>query len=419
MMKKQIVTFFLMLLPVVASAETVIIDGICYNLNDENNVAEVTRNPNKYVGEIVIPDTVSYEGVEFCVTAIKDGAFEECIALTSVTIPNSVTSIGYEAFKGCSDLASISIGDNVVLIDGYAFFGCSSLTSVTIPNSVRAICYRAFEGCSSLTSITIPEGVYVIDACVFKGCSSLSSVTLPNSISFIDDEAFRECSSLASITIPDNVYTIGEIAFLGCTSLASVTIGTNVTSIGLGAFARCTGLTSVVIPDGVERIGESAFAYCSNLTTVSIGSGVKFIMQKAFESCPNLKDFYCYSEYVPYTGVLVFRESYIEKATLHVQEPSDYDNREPWKNFEKIEALADITGLNGIQSDGIRVQAIGGLLTIEGAVEGTPVIVYDTTGRLLASAMTTKQAARIATPLRKGAVAIVKVGDRVEKVVMK
>ena len=142
-------------------------------------------------------------------------------------------------------------------------------------------------------------------------------------------------------------------------------------------------------------------------------------MQKAFESCPNLKDFYCYSEYVPYTGVLVFRESYIEKATLHVQEPSDYDNREPWKNFEKIEALADITGLNGIQSDGVRIQAVGGVLAIEGAVEGTPVIVYDTTGRLLASAMTTKQAARIATSLRKGAVAIVKVGDRVEKVVMK
>ena len=148
---------------------------------------------------------------------IAGGAFNDCSALTSVTIPNSVTSIGESAF-----------------------WGCSSLTSVTIPNSVTSIGYEAFRGCSALTSVTIPNSVTSIENGMFEGCSALTSVTIPNSVTNIENRAFRYCSSLTSVTIPNSVTSIGRSAFWGCTSLKSVTIPNSVKEIGEEAFDEHT-----------------------------------------------------------------------------------------------------------------------------------------------------------------------------------
>lgn len=149
--------------------EVVEIDGIYYNLFHEK-VAEVTSNPNKYTGSVVIPDNFEYEGNEYCVTSIGETAFNGCSGLTSVSIGNSVASIGNYAFYGCSGLTSIIIPNSVTSIGEYAFYYCSGLTSITIPNSVTSIGGYAFEDCSCLTSITIPNSVTSIGYGAFHLC---------------------------------------------------------------------------------------------------------------------------------------------------------------------------------------------------------------------------------------------------------
>jgi len=151
---------------------------------------------------------------------------------TSITIGNSVTSIGSSAFYGNSTLTSVIIGSNVLSIGDGAFEGCSGLTSITIPSKVISIGQGAFSGCSSLTSITIPNGVISIERSTFEGCTILTSVTIPDSVTGIGVYAFKGCTILNSITIPSSVASIDWWAFEGCTNLTSVTFqGANTTII--------------------------------------------------------------------------------------------------------------------------------------------------------------------------------------------
>ena len=142
-------------------------------------------------------------------------------SLKSVTVTGG--NILYSAFYNCSSLTSITIPDGVTSIGEYAFWGCTSLTSVTIPDSVTSIGGKAFSGCSSLTSITIPNSVTSIENETFYGCSSLTSITIPNSVTSIGYKAFTGCTSLTSITIPNSVTSIVHETFYGCSSLTSIT----------------------------------------------------------------------------------------------------------------------------------------------------------------------------------------------------
>jgi len=240
---------------------------------------------NYVTGNVVIPATVTYGGTTYNVTELRSisgydyGSFDGCSGLTSVTIPNSVTSIGNYAFYNCSGLTSVTIPNSVTSIGGGAFYNCSGLTSVTIPNGVTSIGGGAFYNCSGLTSVAIPNGVTSIESGTFSGCTSLTSVTIPNSVTTIGNlnrsiygGAFYNCTSLTSVTIPNSVTSIGYEDFYNCTSLTSVTIGNSVTSIGTYAFYNCSGLTSVTIPNSVTSIGDAAFSGCSGLTTLNFNA---------------------------------------------------------------------------------------------------------------------------------------------------
>lgn len=185
---------------------------------------------------------------------------------TTYTIPDSVTTIGVMAFSDCLFLTSVTIPDSVTTIGVRAFNDCKNLTSVTIPDGVTTIGEFAFNHCCRLTSVTIPDGVTRIGDYVFNGCISLTNVTIPNSVISIGKWAFYGCNSLTNIIIPDSVTTIEDNAFYNCQSLQSIIISNSVILIGKGAFYGCKSLTSIIIPDSVTAIGDMVFGCCKSLT---------------------------------------------------------------------------------------------------------------------------------------------------------
>ena len=259
---------------------------------------------------ITIPDSV---------TSIGDWAFSECSSLHSVTIPDSVTSIGNWTFHRCSSLHSVTIPDSVTSIRDWAFLDCKSLQSVTIPDSVTSIGDGAFNGCESLQSVTIPESVIIIKGNPFSNCPARvinrsnhftifegnlytsdrrklisyllkgENFIIPNFVTSIGISAFLGCKSLQSVTIPDSVTSIGNWAFHRCSSLQSITIPDSVTSIGDKAFTRCLSLQSVTIPGSVTSIGDGAFWGCKSLQSVTIPDSVTSIGECAFSSCSSLQ----------------------------------------------------------------------------------------------------------------------------------
>ena len=243
------------------------IDGIYYNLNTSDNTAKVTQHISHYSGDIDIPATIKYNEVTYNVTAIGNYAFRSNIS--SIIIPNTVTSIGEYAFSYCS-LTSIDIPNNVNHIGKGAFEGCRDLTSILLPPNLTAIEEELFRDCYNLNSIVIPDAVITIGKNAFSNCPNLSSVHFPSTLTSIDEGAFGGCTNLSSISLPDSLISIGRSAFDWCIALSSIIIPENVTSIEYGAFSGCSSLTSVIIPNSVTTIGYCAFASCTGLTSIKV-----------------------------------------------------------------------------------------------------------------------------------------------------
>ena len=328
-MKKQLLLLVLMMLPLMASAEVVEIDGICYNLISKGNIAEVTGNPNRYSGDIVIPETVTYNDVNYNVTAIKEKAFANC-ALNSISIPNSITKIYPEAFSNGSvssvkikDLAAwcnisiesyfktnpltiashlfvndveihdLVIPDGVTTIGNWQFYQFSGLTSVKIPSSVTSVGRECFALCSSLKTVEIgdnasQEAATVLGQRAFYHSDNIDSIFLGNNVAELGKEAFGYIKGVRNVVIPNSVKTMGTHVFCSCENLESVQLSENLKRIEWASFGSCYSLKSIVIPDGVEYLGESAFGYCTSLTEVKLPSNLKKIDWCVFENCTSL-----------------------------------------------------------------------------------------------------------------------------------
>ncbi len=358
-MVKQILLLALALLPIAANADTVKINDIYYYLDSETKQAYVTRNPNKYMGHVIIPASVLYDQDAYSVTNIGESAFEGCSDLTSVSIPNSVTTIGNYAFSGCSGLQSIVVDENNTVFDSRRnsnaiiktatntlILGCKN---TIIPNSITAIGGAAFYDCSELTSITIPYGVTSIGSSAFRGCTSLISITIPESVTQIGGATFAECSSLHTIKLPNSITTMGERVFSDCISLTSITLPNSITYIPFCGFWGCKSLTSIIIPENITSIRVSAFDGCGSLKYVIMPKSITSVGIYAFSDCSSLTDVYCYAEQVPsimlYPGSISTSlfDGLPKNATLHVPASTitTYRSAEGWDVFKWIIPIND------------------------------------------------------------------------------
>lgn len=276
-MKRILKLSFLLLaflLPATANAYDFEVDGIYYNING-NNATVTCYNSNTYSGDVVIPETVSYNGTTYLVTEIGQNAFYLSSGLTSVTIPNSVTNISYGAFEGCNNMTSVSFGNSLKYIGGCAFSQCRSLKSVEIPNSVTTIGWSAFQRCSGLTKVTIGNSVTSIGTRVFQLCASLDTLNF-NAVSCDDfgssvedyDPPFYGLS-LSVINIGEGVQRIPAY-FAYQTKVVEISIPNSVKEIGDKAFYNCHTMTCVTVGNSIESIGDYAFYYCINLTRINI-----------------------------------------------------------------------------------------------------------------------------------------------------
>ena len=342
----------------VANADPVEIGGLYYNLSPEEMTATVTKNPDHYQGDIVIPETVIYDKKEYHVTAIDHTAFLQCRHLTSVVIPEGVTSIGALAFQECS-----------------------SLTSIAIPNSVKSIGDQVFAWCDALTTVTLGNGLTSISGCAFLDCSALTSITFPERLKKIDGAAFNGCSALSSVTIPEGV-----------------------TSIGLRAFEKCVSLTSVTIPNSVTSIGQRAFWGCNHLSEVTVR------IQKPFRIIGGYYD----------EGLSTFDQYTYTHGTLYVPYSTKqlYEETQGWRDFVDIKEIYDV-GIAQPLADDLLVKAENCMLTIEGTADGTQVCAFGADGILIGRSVSRNGVATIPTTMKAGSMAIVKVDKKTIKVLMK
>lgn len=301
------------------------VDGICYNITGDTTVQVTFRYQEDtgldYIGDIVIPSKVDYNGKNYTVTEIRKNAFYNNRQLTSVSIPNTVKSIGSQAFIFCSSLTDVNIPYGVTSIEKNTFMGCVSLKRITIPNSVTSINEYAFMGCG-LTRIAIPKSVTYIATGrnAFSGCSNVTNIivesgnpvydsrnncnaiietasqtlihgcvnsVIPNSVISIGKAAFNACKGLQSISIPNSVKHIGDYAFELCEELKDVEFGNSLLTIGDYAFYFCNELTNITIPNSVTSIGKFAFFYTS-IRDLYIPSSVNTIGKRFIGACDNL-----------------------------------------------------------------------------------------------------------------------------------
>ena len=276
--------------------------GLCPEIVEEwkDRIAKIAAQNAK--GSLTKKETLNMKGnveIPLGYTKIDDEAFKDRKGITSITIPESVTSIGKEAFEWCG-LTSISIPESVTFIGKRAFM-YSSLISITLPEKITSIAKETFKSCYYLKNIALHNGITKIGEKAFESCFKLKNISIHDGITEIGEGAFESCINLTAIDVSeknpkysslDGVLFDKEQKTLICYPAGierdAYTVPDGVTTISKSAFKKCRHLKNVVLPDSITSIGDTAFGYCENLTKVNIHAGVKNIANWVFSGCKNL-----------------------------------------------------------------------------------------------------------------------------------
>ena len=295
-----------------------IVDDFVYKVIPDAAAPEVTvEGCISPVSDIVIPEKVIFEGIEYTVTEISEQAFSGGwlldSSLTSVTMPNSIRCIGNNAFAWCYSLKTVNFGSGLEFIGWSAFFQCQKLEEAILPDGVKTIEDGAFYSCYALKKAYLGNSLTEIAPSLMCYCRSLITVNVPETVTKIGMEAFLECKSMGKIVIPESVEEIDNYAFYSCTALHIVNIPEATVRIGLSAFEGCSSLENIYLPnvkewgysafvnsglrdiefgEGITTIGVNCFSNCEKLYEVHIGENVETICSGAFNKCRNLSLLY-------------------------------------------------------------------------------------------------------------------------------
>ena len=456
-MKKLFLFTLLLALPLLASAYDIAVenaDGVTIYYNYINNGTELEVAGTQQVAVVNIPEEVTYMSRTRKVTSIGYEAFRQCW-ITSVTIGNSVTSIGDLAFSLCTGLTSVTIGNSVTSIGRSAFSGCTGLTSVTIGNSVTSIGEHAFSGCTSLTSVTIPNSVTSIGRRAFNNCRDLKKVIVKDvaawcAISFEDNpllyahHIYRdENTEITDLVIPNSVTSIGKKAFEGCNGLTSV-ISKMENPCFIDPYCFHNDVfhnTTLYVPKGTVDKYKST-DYWSKFVFIEEGEpGSSTQPEEKKCATPTISyankklSFSCATEGVEFVSKITdvdikdFYSSSIDLAATYeisvYATKSGYTNSDVatatlvWTDAEFTETTPSTSSAKAIaESIPMLISAQNGTITVRGEQNGLPLTVYTADGKMLGSATIKDGQASIATNLQRGEIAIVKVGSKSVKIKM-
>ncbi len=405
------------------------------------------------INNLVIPEEI---------TKIKSRNFEDCISIETVTIPNSVDSIDAAAFFNCKNLITVSLPTSLKYIGNSAFFWCEKLKKINIPFGIDKICGGLFGDCYELEEIELPNSIQIIESGAFSACLKLKSITIPEGVTEIGDGAFYKCGELTEIDIPNSLTLIGQRAFQYCTNLKTIKLGEKVAEIKSIAFADCTNLNEVycyseIIPNTYKDAFNQSYTEYATLyvpsdlmesyAKIKPWSNFKQILSLNGEEANKNK---CELPSIEYkNGQLILScptedvqfvteitNSDIQKyytseisiaATYNISVYATKTNYETsdivsatlcWIDAEpKTEGISN--GITNVRATPVLIQSFGNVLSISGVNVGTPISVYDASGKLVGSTNAISESILINTNLNRGQIGILKIGEKTVKIIMK
>lgn len=340
---------------------------------------------------------------------LKEGLFNSCDSLASITIPPVVTKMDTKMFANCKSLSSatfegssdilemgygasqtnyglfrdcpletlsldrwisyntevasrspfysiaelknLTLGESVGVIDKYMFSYCTGLEDVYLPDTIESVGLWGFRGCSSLKTVRFSEKLSQVSDYGFSECTSLDNVVFPASMTSIADNSFSNCTSLKKLDLGKSLMIIGPAAFKSDIALEGIEIPETLYGLGVEAFANCKSLPNVAIK-AITSVGRQAFEGCTGLQWVSLSDKTTSLGENSFAGCSDIKYIKSYAEFPP-EGLVNFVESVPANGTLFVPENSiDYYQYSPtWENWYSIRPLNDNVMVSSVELD--------------------------------------------------------------------